>query len=257
MQRAALVLIQVVSILGCVLTAGRLAGNGLSHKYRFFFGYLIFWALYATCLLFLDVKSNWYEYIYVGGRPVAWVFYVGTVFELYRLVLSRHRGFYTIGRWAMYAALAVSVTVSALALLPRITPQMPQSTRILGYAFAGDRAVAFSLAAFLLLMLAFLNLYAVPLSRNVVRHVVVYSILFLSSTLRTILWSVFGIRLATEADLVTGAVSCACLLAWCFLISVQGEEARVHLPWFRPEQEERILSHLDALNVTLLRVAGK
>lgn len=254
MPRAALVFIQVASILGCLLTAGRLSVGGLAGKYRFFFGYLVFWAIYGSSLLFLDIKSDWYEYVYVTGRPIAWIFYFGTVLELYRLVLIRHRGFYTIGRWAMYAGMAIATLVSALALLPKITPLMPQTTRILWYVSAGDRAVAFSLAIFLLLMLAFLNFYTVPLTRNIVVHTVLYTIFFLSSTLRMILWSVFGRRLATETDTVLTAAAFGCLMAWFFLLKPKGEESRLRQPWFGPEREERILHQLDAINASLLRV---
>jgi hypothetical protein len=41
------------------------------------------------------------------------------------------------------------------------------------------------------------------------------------------------------------------------VLNVKGEETPVKQPWFAPEQEERILAHLDALNATLLKVAKK
>ena len=53
------------------------------------------------------------------------------------------------------------------------------------------------------------------------------------------------------------AMSSACALAWFFLLSRNGEEARVKLPWIGPEQEERILCQLDSLNATLLKAGRK
>ncbi|MBZ5582295.1 MAG: hypothetical protein LAQ30_08850 [Acidobacteriia bacterium] len=256
MADVALRLLSFASILGGLLTAWKLSRHELARVYRFFFGYLIFRALYGLPLLSLNLKSNWYEYIYVACWPVCWGFYVGTVLELYRLILARHRGFYTLGRWAMCAALAISAALSAAALLPKITPQMPQPTVVMGYLIAGERAIDASLAVFLLLMLAFLNVYTVPLARNTLAHAAIYTVFFLSSTLRMMLASIFGIRLATAFDLGMAATSCACLLAWFILLNAKGEEMHLSVPWFGPEREERILYRLDALNATLMR-AGK
>jgi hypothetical protein len=74
-----------------------------------------------------------YFWLWLITSPVCLVFYVLLVAELYRLILEKYRGLETLGRWAMYAATAVSVLISALALLPHITPAMPQSSRVLGY----------------------------------------------------------------------------------------------------------------------------
>ena len=78
-------------------------------------------------------RSTVYFFIWEATQPVGWLFYVAMVFELYRLILARHKGLYTLGRWAMYAGIAISVTLSALALLPRITPAMPQVTKWITY----------------------------------------------------------------------------------------------------------------------------
>ncbi len=257
MADVALRLLNVTSMAVSLLTAWKLSRHGLAGVYRFFFGYLLFRVLFGVPLLFLSRNSDWYEYVYIACWPLVWVFYIGTVFELYRLILARHRGFYTLGRWAMCAALAVSAVISAAALLPKITPQMPQSTKIMGYLIAGERAVDGSLAMFLLLMLAFLNIYTVPIARNTLAHAAIYTVFFLSSTLRMILASIFGIRLATAFDLGMAATSCACIFAWFLLLNARGEGTRLNLPWFAPEREERILYRLDTLNAALMRAGNK
>ncbi len=256
MPSVALTVLQSISALGSALAAWNLWRIGLARKYRFFFGYLLFRVPFVLIPLFTDIKSGFYEKFFIIGRIVTWVFYVGIVLELYRLVLARHRGFYSLGRWAMSLATAVSLIVSALALLPRITPQMPQATQRLGYVIAAERGIDFSLALFLLLMLAFLNLYTVPLSRNLVTHAALYTIFFLSSSLRAILWNIFGLQYAASVGTAASVVSALIVFAWLFLLSAKGEAARFHLPWYAPEREEKILERLDALNATLLR-AGK
>jgi hypothetical protein len=249
-------ILQVLSIVSAPLLVWRLISAGLAANYRIFFGYIVFRFVYQFTLLFFDPRSDAYCYLFVAAEPFIWFLYAGVVIELYGLVLKRHRGFYTLGRWAIFVVMAISVTLSGLALLPHITPDMPQTSTAMGIMVAGERAIDLSLALFLLLMLAFLNFYTVPLSRNVVVHAVVYTVFFLSNTLGMVLRTVFGLRYAAELDTGLMMLSCACALAWLFLLSAKGEETRARSPWFGPEQEERILWQLDSINATLMK-AGK
>jgi hypothetical protein len=257
MSGAALVsYLPALSALGAALTVLKLLKTRLYLRYRVFLAYLVFHALCLSLALVLDPSSRAYFLLWVFSQ-LSWLFYIGMVFELYRLILERHKGLYTLGRWAMYAGIVVSVTISALALLPRITPQMAQVSKFMGYAVAGERGVDFSLAIFLLLMMFLLTWYTVPLSRNVVSHAVIYTVFFLSSEMGLILKSVFGFRNIGMLNNGLMAMSAACTLAWFFLLSRNGEEARVKLPWIDPEQERRILYQLDSLNATLLKAARK
>jgi hypothetical protein len=254
--------LQAASALGSGLTAVKLRSNGLSSRYPLFFRYMAFWAVYTTLMLILSILVNpksWvYFYAFVVGLPISWYFYVAVVFELFRLVLERHKGLYTVGRWAMYFGLAFSVAISALTFLAKIPPQKPQrSLFAMGLYMAIERGVDLSLAIFLILMLLLLNMYAVPLSRNVVLHTVIYSIFFLSGAMAMILRTVFGLPSLAATDVAAMVAPCLCVFAWFFLLTPEGEEARVKQPWFGAEQEERILAQLDSLNATLLKVARK
>jgi hypothetical protein len=186
-----------------------------------------------------------------------WPLYILLVLELYRLVLEQYKGVYTLGRWAMYFATVVSVTISVLSLLPRITPAMPQQSRIIGYVYATERGIDFSLALFILLILFLLSRFPVPLSRNVAVHAVVYSIFFLSNTLGLLLHSVFGLQLENEVNMFLMGTSSACVVAWFFLLNTKGEEVRVSTLRFGRADQDRILLQLNALNDTLLKTAHK
>jgi len=155
----------------------------------------------------------------------------------------------------MYCATAISVTVSLLSLLPRITPAMPQQSRIMGYLYATERGVDFSLALFILLILLILSRYPVPLSRNVAVHAVVYSIFFLSDTLGLLLHNVFGLNLLRAINLFLMGISSACVVAWLVLLNAKGEEVQWSTMQFGRGDEERILLQLDSLNKTLLRAS--
>ena len=147
------------------------------------------------------------------------------VWELFGLVLARHKGFSTLGRWAMYVVSAVSVAASAISLIHKITPQMPQrSAWAIGLIVATERGLDFSLAIFLILMLFVLSWYTVPLSRNVVVHAVIYTLFFLAGGMSMILRTLFGLKNLEAVDTGVLAATCACVLAWFFLLSAKGEE---------------------------------
>src|SRR5438309_1940007 len=111
MNSAALVsFFRIVLLLGSVLTAIKLYRTGLYKQYPVFFAFIIFrvpnslWPLYLN-----DVHSDRYFQVWVLTDPIGLGFYVLMVMELYRLVLDRYKGLYSLGRKALYVSLAVSV----------------------------------------------------------------------------------------------------------------------------------------------------
>ncbi|MBZ5725218.1 MAG: hypothetical protein LAP87_09500 [Acidobacteriia bacterium] len=260
MSGAAIVrLFELVYLFGAGLTALKLFRSQLHRRYRVFFVYLLFLVPYTGAFLWLDLipgaRSNVYFYSWVLSAPLLWVFHILVVLALYRLILERHKGLYTLGRWAMYLVILVSVGVSALTLLPRITPAMPQQSRIMGYTVAAERGVDFALVMFLLLMLFLLTRYPVPLSRNVVVIAVVFVLFFLGTNLSLLLRNVFGLHLTSAVNTGLTGISAACAVAWLLLLNPQGEETRQVLPWIDPAHEQTMLRHLDALNAALLKVS--
>jgi len=246
-----------VSLLGAGLTGLKLFRSGLYRRYRFFFVYLVSLVPYGICLLVLDVHSGLYQEFWTVTTPLFWLLYLLVVFELCGLILEKHKGLYTLGRWAMYFGISVAVTLSLLSLLPRITPATPQRSRIMGYILATERGVDFSLAIFILLILLFLSRYPVPLSRNVVVHSVVFSLFFLSNTLGLLLYSVFGLHVNDQINLLLMGTSSACVVAWLVLLNAKGEKVRLSTLQFGRGDEARILLQLDSLNDTLLRASRK
>ncbi|HEV3199105.1 MAG TPA: hypothetical protein VGZ73_14430 [Bryobacteraceae bacterium] len=263
MPGATLVLVlEWVSLLGSLLIAVKLYSSGLHRRYRVFFAYFLFRVPTSAYPLLVDVKSPVYFYSWVFTEPFVWMFYVWVVLELCRLVLERHRGLYTLGKWAMYLGMAISVTLSVVSILAKFQAAPPQRSRslhtsVIGYFYAADRGVTFCMAIFLLLMMLLLSRYPVRLSRNVVLHTTLYTIFFLSNTLGMILSSVFGQHLFTTIDAGLMGVSALSILAWLIFLNPNGEDVRVNIPHFAPEHEKRILYHLDALNSTLLKVSHK
>src|SRR5579871_417139 len=195
MPGAALVLVlQWITLLGSLLTAAKLYKSGLYRRYRVFFAYFLFRVPDTAIPLFIkDVKSSTYFYFWVYSEPLIWVFYVLVVLELCRLVLEKHRGLYSLGKWAMFAGMGVSVTIALASVLAKFKAAPVQravislKTSIVWYMYGVDRGVTFCLVVFLLLMLLLLSRYPVRLSRNVVVHTTLYTLFFLSSTLSMLL----------------------------------------------------------------------
>jgi hypothetical protein len=254
---SAALLLQLSLLTGASLTVIKLLRTGLYHRYPVFTWYFVFWIAYSGWAILLDTRSQLYLKLFVLTTPITWVFYVLVLRELFSLILARHRGIYTLGRWAMYVACAVSILISILAMLPKITPALPQTSVAMVYMVAIGRGVDVSVVVFILLILLFLSSFPVPLNRNLAVHVIVFSAFFLSETLSAILRTVFGRHLIEDVNLLLMVSSAACTWAWFFLLTPKGEEIRVNLPWLAPQNESRLLSHLDALNATLLGTARR
>lgn len=251
-----------VAILGSALTIIKLFSTGLYRRYRVFFGYFVFRVPYLTLLWVLTqfyggTSSNTYFYVFFYCEPLLIFAYVLVVVELYRLVLERYRGLYTLGKWAMYAAVVVSSAISILTLLPTLAPSMPEPSKWLMYEVATERGVFLALVIFILLIVWFLGRYPVPLSRNVVVHTTIYAVFFLTDAL-VLLWrTALGFKVREEFNVAQTAVLATCALAWWLFLSAPGEEVTVQVPQLRPDTEERILKQLDMLNATLLKVSKK
>jgi hypothetical protein len=239
------------------LASIKLWRTGLYRRYRALFCYLIDRFLFYLIILFWlsDIRTAAYQKFWAISTPLSWVLSVFLVLELYSLVLEKHKGLATLGRWFQYAGLSVSVLISALALLPQIRTGDVQVSTILTYYYAIERGVDFSLLIFLLFILLWLTRYPVPLSRNVLVHSVVYSTLFLGNTLGLLTRVFFGFQLSRTVSTVLMGIFAACTLVWLVFLNPKGEEVRVSVPRFGPEQEQRILSQLEALNSTLLKVS--
>ena len=166
---ALIVVLQVVSLLGSALTAWKLLHTGLYRRYRFFFYYFLFRIPNTIWPLFPNSKTKLYFFFWVATEPVTWFFHSIVVLELYRLVLEKHKGLYTLGRWAMFAGVGTSVTISLISLIPRLTLSMTQQSKTMFWYLALERGFTLGLAIFLLFMMGFLVLYGTLIFWRTVR----------------------------------------------------------------------------------------
>jgi hypothetical protein len=250
--------LQIVSLFGAIFLVTKLLHTGLWRSYPIFFWYLIFRIPNTFWPLVIPNRTSLYEHIWLSTEPIAWVFHVLVVVELCRLVLNRHRGIYSLLRWAMYASVVLAVTISILSLLPKIS-HAKENSRLVGIYFASQRGIDLSLAILIILILFFLSRYPVRLNRNILVHSTLYTIFFFGGAFTMLMHTLFGRsnKETANMNLILEAISAACVFSWAIFLTRKGEELPASFLSFTHEHEQRALRQLETLNATLLKVSGK
>jgi hypothetical protein len=230
--------------------------TGLARKYPVFFIYFALRTPYVLVPVLMDFKSNAYLRLWLVAEPVFCLLYILIAFELYRLVFANYKGLHTVGRWAMYFISTIAVGLSALSLIPKLG-SLSWTTARFRFVLALERGVNTSLVIFLVLMLLFLSRYPIQLSRNVRVYAFVFPVFFLSTTLGILLFTLMGIQVVSAINSAMSALSLGCTVAFLFLLNPAGEAVRKVQAGITPEHAQVLLSRLDSLNTTLLRVSRR
>jgi hypothetical protein len=237
----------------------RLQVLGLNRTYRFFFAGMLV-VLFRSAVLFpFSPNSPVYYHVWAATQPFLWLSYMLVVGELYYLVLREYRGIYSLGRWFFVGAVALSILISGLTVLPTVSVARGASARPLllyYYAFI-ERGFVTSLAIFLLLLLGLVAWFPVPLNRNLLIHSIVYSAYFFFDNVIMLYWHAAAGRTVT-ISIVRLSAALVCLMCWVVFLSRRGEERTASVRLSRDSlAEKRLLGQLENLNATLLRTARK
>src|SRR5882672_11013929 len=92
-------LFELIQLAAVGLALFRLVSLHSIRKYQFFFAYLLFRIPATLCTIVLSLTSSTYFYFWIWTTPMNWLLHILVVRELYGLILARHRGIYTLGRW--------------------------------------------------------------------------------------------------------------------------------------------------------------
>ena len=205
----------------------------------------------------MDMGGKPYLWLFTRSEPVVMLFYVLIVLELYRLVLAEYKGLYTLGRWAMGAAMAVALAVSIMSLRAATAQQIQNFSFWVVFELRAEARLDLALVVFILLIIWFLSRYPIRLNRNVMVHTIVYTVFFFANGLGLVFWF---FQMNIKGDGVTATlmgIASACAVAWWIGLTKKGEEVQVHLPSLGPGAEQRVMQQLEALNATLLRASRK
>ena len=251
--------LQIVIVGACFAGAFKLWRSGLYKKYLALIAYLLFSGLYSVCILifFPGFRSPAYVVFWEITQPLTWFFSVWLILELYSLILEKHRGLATLGRWAQYVGFTLATLISLLVMMPQIRAGGHVSRAIFTYYYAVERGVDCGMLVFLMVILFWLTQYPVPLSRNVLVHCFIYTTLFFADSLALFARIFFGIQLWASAATALNIVFALCILAWLAFLTPKGEETRMRLLQFSADDEERVLRQLESLNHTLLKVSRR
>ncbi len=235
----------------------RLCFLRLAPRYRFFVVFLIVSTLRPLAMWPLDPSSETYRVVWKSTEPIVWILYTLVVLELCSLIFKEYRGIQALGRWTVYGSLAASVFLSTVILAPtwRNSKEPILSTpRFLMVERGIDSALVF----LLLLLLAFLVVLPIPLSRNVVIHSVLYAVFFVTSSVGILFVNLTGFEVGRVVSAGVQGIFLLCLIGWITLLSRQGEtklaEFRKPLP---AAYEQRLVEQLAHINATLLRASAK
>jgi hypothetical protein len=247
--------LSIIQIVSYLLVLTKLFRSGLWRKYRYFAWYIAFESLRIPAMLAIPYRTKLYGNVFFATQPIAWLFFVLVVLELFQLVLRNHAGIASLGKKALTLSLVLSTLVSAATLLVELQDTKPESAFLLNFILL-DRLVMSSLLVLLLCLVVFLAYFPVPLVRNIRVHAAVFSAYFAVRTSVLFVVTLFGLDMVPIINIVGQSLAIFCLLSWTFLLTPAGEIAPVRQ---RPtsDQEARLLAQLDAINESLLRSARK
>lgn len=226
--------------------------NGLYKLYVFFFVCLVLELAQGFLPIFVPVNRPFYRVGYVASQALIICSYSLVVLELYAVVLRDLHGIAGIARRYIKLTLGVAILLS---LLPLRIERAPAT--LTGYLFIFERPVLSSLVFFILLISAFLVYYPIPLGRNVVAYLIGYAVFFLAATVVALFQNLgyFWNRVLSSVNM---GVFLLCGAFWLVTLSRQGESKRIVVghQW-NPDDDERVLGQLEAINASLLRTRRK
>lgn len=222
--------------------------NGLYKLYIFFCVYLVLELAQGFLPVLVPINRPFYRTGYVASEGLIVCSYAMVVLELYSVVLRDLRGIAGIARRYIKVTLGLAILIS---LLPLQIERAP--TTLTGYLFILERPVLSSLVVFILLISAFLVYYPIPLGWNAVAYLIGYAVFFLTATM-VALFQNLGYFWNRVLSSVSMGVFLLCIAFWLITLSRQGENKRVVVghQW-NPDDDERLLEQLQAINASLLR----
>jgi hypothetical protein len=241
--------LQTVALIGLCL---RMWQSGLQRVYVYFFSYLLLVLFETLVLALVGYGTVAYGYLWMAAEALALCFYTLIVLECYSTVLRDLEGIASISRRYIKITIGVAVLIALLLLGLERSPKTA-----FGYFYALDRAVISSLLVFVLLITLFLLYYPIPLNRNVIVYSVGYAAYFLTKA-TALLFRNVSHELRPQISVILIGVSTACLMFWLIALNRRGEVKTVVIghKW-HPEDEERLISQLKAINASLGRAARK
>ena len=194
-----------------------------------------------------------YSWFYICAEGSTLLLYLFTVLELYGNVLKSLPGLASTARWVIPVIVAASAIGSASLLAFERRP-----VKYLDWLFRVDRTVITCLVLFVLMITAFMVWFPIRIARNTVVYSIGYAAYLAPKAAAIFIMNAAGHWLVNLTSAVCMAASTLCLFFWAVALDRAGETSLVSPgSLFHPNDEERLLTQLEAISRTLLRAAQK
>ena len=235
--------------------AARLLYFRLVSRLPILFIYLLATVLDYAVMSLIPHTSRTYFQIFVVSEPAIGCLAALSVWEMFSLIFQHYPGLRTVGRWALCAALALSVTLF-LVFFRRPWANETSNDRMLFFVLAFDRLIHFTLAVVILAQMYFLSHYPLDLDRNVKVSSGFFSAMFLAQSAVRLIDTLTPHLFVHGADYSELLFSTLCLAGWGTMLRPASAQAPVRAVVREPREAE-LLQQLESLNQMLSRSARR
>jgi hypothetical protein len=235
----------------------RLIHLNLAKAFPALLAYLVFVAVMNLGYGLLNEASALYFWSYIVLEPLECIFSIIAVRELFTLTLNDYPGIQTVGRWVMYAGVALALSISLLLTGFFWTGGVGGHTNShLFYFEVSQRSVVFSLAFVIVTILLFLSKYPLHLARNTLVSSVCFCVMFLSEACRLLIDSLNPVMHIHYVDWAGTVFMSVCLVGWAAMLAPEVAKAPAQVR-FSTQSEDHLLQQLNALNQLMTRAARR
>ncbi len=227
---------------------------GLIGRYRsftLFLACLVAEELVAVGIHFPRASSHYLD-LYITTESILWLAQILAVIEIFSMAVRGYEGIARSGKAFLWTAVVLAVVTSlGLTVLDRGTAlaQFPALEQYLSIT----RIVATMVLVFLVLTLAFLFWFPVPLSRNAMSYAIGFSIYFTCRAVTRLFATFAGQESLFVLSTISLSVLVICLIFWTIFLSREGEKVDIVLGPRRAAADTRaLLDRLESINSTLL-----
>lgn len=243
------------NICAALVLAVRLCMSQLRDSYLWFLLLICYETIFG--LLAIGIRLHLlridYRLLWLSLDPIQWGLYFAVCYSLVQRILTDHPGIYSVSKKILLGCFILAALISLLSGRMEYRAAGVEDLPV-NILLIVDRAVSTGALLVLLLSLSYLLWFPVEVTRNVAFLSAGLVIYFASETtllLARDIWSPQSLRLVSTVLIL---ISTACLITWIFVLNTAGEMKAVRPghSW-RPEEHQRLLDQLEALDAALAR----
>lgn len=242
------------SLLLKIILLWRLFSLGLAARYKALVFFLVLATARTLVLLPLNVNTPTYALTYFLTQPVLLGLQVWVVLEIYSQVFESYQGISFLGRGFVVGTFAVGILASLWLHLTEFNVHGGPQVFVRVY-LTGESTFYTILLVFLLTLGVFLLWFPVPLKKNMVHYLLVFSVFFAAASLGLYMGNRNPTSLAARlGSALRMGIDTACLAAWVFLFRVEWEKKTTGVSFaVTGAHQAKVLHQLESMNEAILR----